>query len=599
MRGPTTARLGNFVYRGLDHVSAMEASAIHVCQAMFGAAWVEFRCLSGIHAMQTTVATLTKPGDTVMRIATKDGGHFLTETICRLFGRRSCTFVFDRRTRRLDIEATARVIRDKRPALLYLDLMNYLFPFPVKELREIADGVPIVYDASHTLGLIAGGQFQSPLREGADILQGNTHKTLFGPQKGLILGNDESLMDQVIYGLSTGLVSSQHTAETMALFVALHETYYYGREYAIRTVANAQFLARALYEGGLSVLEPERGFTANHQLFVDLRPIGSGPSVLDRLIRANISANRTIAFEHLDALRIGVQEVTRYGFDENDLRKVSRLLIRVVLENERPDAVRQDVVRLVRSRRAIHYAAESPERATVEGTEQLRTRMSVTSGPHDEPYGQATAQISTEVRDGVRSGDIGLQRAAANRWFDLELSRISVAGEISRPLFGLIRKLGESMGPVEGQFDSAGNISFVESEHVFVTASGAFIGALTLDDFVKVVGQHGNKLMCEGIGPPSTEVLLHMGAYSVTEARVVAHFHHVVDPRTLPDAVSVTGPHEYGSRALADGVARGLSGGRVVYIRAHGFVLAAADVPSCQLQLIGLLEHLGLTGLTA
>ena len=35
----------------------------------------------------------------------------------------------------------------------------------------------VVYDAAHVLGLIAGKRFQDPLREGADVMNGSTHKT--------------------------------------------------------------------------------------------------------------------------------------------------------------------------------------------------------------------------------------------------------------------------------------------------------------------------------------------------------------------------------------------------------------------------------------
>ncbi len=65
----------------------------------------------------------------------------------------------------------------------------FLFPHPVEEAREVCDevGASIVYDAAHVLGLIAGGQFQDPLSEGADVVTGSTHKTFPGPQGGIIL----------------------------------------------------------------------------------------------------------------------------------------------------------------------------------------------------------------------------------------------------------------------------------------------------------------------------------------------------------------------------------------------------------------------------
>ena len=273
MREDSPSRLGNVLVRGLDRVNAIERSATEACRELFGASYVEFRCLSGLHALQTTIAALTKPGDAVMRVATKDGGHPATEEVCRLFGRESHAFAFDRRTQTLDRERTRDLIQALRPRLLYVDAINWTLPFPLAELRALAGDALIVFDASATLGLIAGGQYQDPLREGADLIVGNTHTTFFGPQKGLILGNDRESMERVNYWTSTAMVSSQHTAETLALLIAIHEARDDGRTYAARVVSNARHLAEALHRRGLPLLFAADGFTRNHMLFIDTRDL--------------------------------------------------------------------------------------------------------------------------------------------------------------------------------------------------------------------------------------------------------------------------------------------------------------------------------------
>jgi len=50
----------------------------------------------------------------------------------------------------------------------------------------------INYDAAHVAGLISGGEFQDPLREGVDTMTMSTHKTLFGPQGGLVLAFEKN-----------------------------------------------------------------------------------------------------------------------------------------------------------------------------------------------------------------------------------------------------------------------------------------------------------------------------------------------------------------------------------------------------------------------
>ena len=77
----------------------------------------------------------------------------------------------------------------------------FLFPQPVREIRDVMDvHCPesfLIYDAAHVMGLIAGGRFQQPLAEGADVLITSTHKTLAGPQGGMILTNDKSIAERV------------------------------------------------------------------------------------------------------------------------------------------------------------------------------------------------------------------------------------------------------------------------------------------------------------------------------------------------------------------------------------------------------------------
>ena len=64
-----------------------------------------------------------------------------------------------------------------------------------------------MYDAAHVLGLIAGKQFQDPLKEGAEVLMGSTHKTFPGPQGGIILSQEENkdLIDNAVF---PGVVSN-------------------------------------------------------------------------------------------------------------------------------------------------------------------------------------------------------------------------------------------------------------------------------------------------------------------------------------------------------------------------------------------------------
>lgn len=555
MRGPSPARLGNLLLRGLDRVNAIEQSATEICRRLFGSEYAEFRCLSGLHAAQTMFAALSRPGDTVMRVATKDGGNFLTEMICRSFGRRSCTYVFDEEMA-LDIDRTREVFLRERPSLLYVDAMNHLFPLPVADIKEIAGDVPLVFDASHTLGLIAGGQFQNPLLEGADILQANTHQTFFGPQKGIVLGRSRTLMESIGYALSSGMVGSQHTAPTLSLFIALHEIWCEGREYAARVVDNARFLAEQLLARGVPVLAASRGFTANHMFFVDTSSVGTGPVVLDRLVRGNISANRVVAFNHRDAIRFGVQEVTRRGFGRAELTRAAELLAPLILGMEDPERIRPQVTELVRQHRDIRYTGEDAAEASRESV-----RLSGRPRPVDD--------TSSDTR-------------RVPRWIEVRLTPAATGPD--RKVFEHARNLGRLAGAFPHQIDSAGNVSCVDYEgRHHVTASGVYIKDLSADDFVEITGCDGWTVRCRGAGSPSAEVYLHHLLREEAGAVYVVHNHCILgDDLAEHSGVLVLPPQEYGSVALAEAVAEGATRSRVMYVRRHGLVFWATEYEECR-----------------
>ena len=570
MRENSPSRLGTFLYRGLDRVNIIEHSAVEICRRMFGAEYVEFRCLSGIHAMQTTIVSLTRPGDKIMHVSTKDGGHFLTQQVCKLFGRSVCDFVFDRSTYAIDLQLTREVFERERPTLLYIDAMNYLFPFPVSEIRQLVGNIPIVYDASHTLGLIAGAQFQDPLREGADILQGNTHKTFFGPQKALILGRNRELMEKISYNLSTGMVSSQHTASVLALFISLHEMYYYGKEYSTQVVENARFLANSMFHRGLSILAPTFGFTKNHMFFVDVRHLGSGPQLLAKLLDANISANRVIPFEHIDTIRFGVQEITRYGYSHEDLEQVADWISRLLLLGEDPLAVREDVIQLVRDRQPMLYY-EDVRRELGPNTKEV--------SPTDHPIEQLDLRWKQQVEES--QGQEGGAEGRRPRWVDFHLEPARF--QFNEHLFQAVRSLAHLAGRFEHQTDSAGNISFQFDGRIFITTSGCHIRDLTPDDFTEIIGYEAGLLQCRGLGPPSSEAYMHYLVYRHTNCAATVHGHYLASDRQIQNLRAVVVPAmEGGSVALAEAVSLACNFSHVIYIQMHGFVFWGSTIEECQ-----------------
>lgn len=564
MRQDSPSRLNGFIFRGMNRVNAIEWSAMEVCKELFDADYVEMRCLSGLHAMQTTMVSLTQPGDMIMRFGVADGGHFATENIIKLYGRKSCIYAFDRENLTIDLERTAEIVAREKPKLLYLDAMNYLFPFPIAALKEIVGDVPIIYDASHTLGLIAGGQFQNPLAEGADILQANTHKTLFGPQKGIILAKNRELMERISYSLSQGLVSSQHTASLLALCIALHECREHGAAFARQIIENAQFLASQMAALGIPVLARKDGaHTHNHHFFIDLTGRLSASHEMDRLLRAHLCVHRGIPFRNVDALRIGVQEVTRRGYTRADLAQIAQWFADILVHRVEPETLAPAVIALAHARREIGYC----DAASKTALHPLAPEPPLTL-PASLPPGPTTHQ----------------------RWVDFacQSHQFQLSG---RPLQQM-QDLGAYAAAFPNQTDASGNISLRQDGEVWVTTSGCYIKALKAENFVRIDGIQDGVIAYSGSGVPSSESLMHWLIYQLTDAGAAVHTHYLLTNREAADLdVAIVPPQEYGSVALAQRVAEAARLRDIVYVQRHGLIFHGKDAASCRARIADFVRY--------
>lgn len=325
---------GHFTALGLSGVGAMVDVAELALKKMLGAEAVNLNCLSGVHAMMCVVLSVTEPGDTVMTLHHDHGGHFATKGILQRTGRHTVDTVYDFESQSFDVEATARIFREGRAKLLYLDMSYHTSPVDVSLLRSaIGDDALIAYDASHTIGLMLGGVIESPLREGADIVCANTHKTLPGPQKGLIAFRSNLLGEKANTIINAGLYSSTHTGSLLALATTILEMEQYGAEYARQVVKNSQALGASLASCGFDVRKNSDGsYSKTHQVHVLTERIGQRRQVYDQLYKNSIA----VAFDSPTILkngtfiRLGTQEITRRGMKEDDMAVIADFMRRAV-----------------------------------------------------------------------------------------------------------------------------------------------------------------------------------------------------------------------------------------------------------------------------
>ena len=347
---------GKRYYQGCDDFDTIESIGIDLAKKVFTAPFVNIQPTSGTVSNIAALKALVKPGDSITAVSTADGGH-ISHAQMGAVGLRGLdlnTYPWDADRMEPDIDAAAAMIRDVKPKLALFGASVFLFPTPLQELADAAHevGATVMYDGAHVLGLIAGGVFQDPLREGADVMTGSSHKTFPGPQGGFLISSseDDKFQKKLNNAVFPGTNSSYHLHHVAGKVVALAEFEEFGTKYAQDIVANAKVLASSLAAEGFDVLAEERGFTASHQVLTRHGGIdsGAGRKAASILEDAGIITNMNMLPGDTKAmspsgLRLGVQELTRHGMGVNEMEEVAECFRRVLIDNEDPGKVKKRV----------------------------------------------------------------------------------------------------------------------------------------------------------------------------------------------------------------------------------------------------------------
>lgn len=369
-------------YQGQRFISPIEDYATDLMKNLFECNWADLRLVSGTHANLATFKGLSSVSKNRKMVVTplSCGAHISHDyagLAGSVLGLENINHVYSIEEFNIDPDKSANVIRAAKPGIVTFGGSLFLFPHPVKELKTVANevGAYVAYDASHVLGLIAGGVFQDPLKEGADFITSSTHKTFPGPQGGVILGNSNNKRKEkaikaiqfAIFPLST---SNTHLARLPSLGIAALEMKLFGAELAQQTVRNAQTAGQYLYENGLKVLCASKGFTMSHQIAVDVCDFGGGKKVAQELEEANIILNKNLLpydnqndRDNPSGLRIGFQDVTRRGFKKSDIKYLCDLMLKVIKRQRKPIEVKESIIALKKEFSHVKYGFQNVEEA--------------------------------------------------------------------------------------------------------------------------------------------------------------------------------------------------------------------------------------------
>jgi len=383
---PSLGYPGDKYETGLVHAERIEVMTTELLKRVFRCVYAEHRVASGSLANLYAYLATCEPGDTIFAFPSAFAGHVTHHAAgaAGLYRLRVLDMPMDAARMTVDLDALREAARRERPRLLIVGGSMCLYPYPVREVRAIADevGAWLMYDAAHMSGLIAGGEFQQPLAEGAHLMTASTYKSFGGPPSGMVLTDDAALarrLDAIAY---PGLTANFDLGRTAALAAACLDVLEHGAAYARQCIDNARALAQALRAEGCPVFAATAGPNAQRPTdsqFVAVpvaalpvaalavasrRPAGRhgfGGTAASRLIeRANILTTGIdvpgdpVAGDQ-NAIRIGTQEITRWGFVPAEMPRLARLLARVWVAGEPPESLRDEVTAWRREHASLRY----------------------------------------------------------------------------------------------------------------------------------------------------------------------------------------------------------------------------------------------------
>jgi glycine hydroxymethyltransferase len=371
---------GDRVYAGCIYIDQVEIICNDLAKKVFRAEFADCRATSGVVANLAIYSAFSNPGDYMMAASIPSGGHISHGkkehfgTAGLVHGLNIEHYPFSNEEMTIDVDATKRKIEGmihdgKVPKIGMFGGSLFLFPHPVKELSDFMHdhGMYVNYDGAHVAGLIAGGQFQDPLKDGADSMTMSSHKTLWGPQGGIIV-SAEKYADMIKKAIFPGNTSSHHLHHVAGKAIALAESLEFGKDYAKQVIKNARALAEALVGYGFGVLGEKRGYTASHQIAIDISKFGDGGSIEKSLEKANIILNRQLLpgdikagrhYMHPSGIRIGVPETTRLGMKESEMKEIANFIKRVVVDLQDPYTVAKDVAEFRKQFQKVQYAFDN------------------------------------------------------------------------------------------------------------------------------------------------------------------------------------------------------------------------------------------------
>ncbi len=327
------------------------------CNKLYGCKYADARTLSGVNAVMTLLMSLFSSGDTILISSEECGGHGSMPKICHRLGINTIEMPYNYDIYDFNYKKINEILRREKINGILICLSD-IITMPQLNKINLPEECVLIFDATQILGLIATNNMKNPFQWFTDkqkfILMGATHKTLPGPTCGLIMTNNLDLANQFDTLINPDYLRNSQLHHIFSLILALMELEIYGKNYCFSVVKNANFLAAALEKYNFNIIKNATKYTYTHQIFVSMSE-NDARKFYNKCLDYGVSINiRNKALYKTCGLRIGTQEISRYGWNEKEMSDIAEIL-RDIRDN---DYFSQDIsnrINMISANKKINY----------------------------------------------------------------------------------------------------------------------------------------------------------------------------------------------------------------------------------------------------
>lgn len=299
------------------------------CNNLYGCKYTDARTLSGVNAVMTLLMSLFSAGDTILISSEDCGGHGSMPKICHRLGINTIELPYNYDTYDFNYEEINKLLRTQRINGILVCLSDIIIMPQLKKIN-LPENCILIFDATQILGLIATNNIENPLYWFSDeqkfILMGATHKTLPGPTCGLIMTNNLKLARQFDTLINPDYLRNSQLHHILSLILTLMELEIYGKQYSFSIINNANILAKALDIYQFNIIQVPPKYTYTHQIFISM-PQNKAEMFYNKCLDYGVSINfRNKKIYRTCGLRIGTQEISRYGWNEKEMFIIAEIL---------------------------------------------------------------------------------------------------------------------------------------------------------------------------------------------------------------------------------------------------------------------------------